>query len=804
MMRNVLADEAWLIRESGRDAERANYYETIFTVGNGRLGTRGSLEEGHHGELSGTYLSGVYDSHDAPVIDLVNAPDWLWFEVDVDGIRLDVHSCAVVEHERALDIAHGLLWRTTTFEDMQGRRTRVETLRFISMARRSLCGLRVEITPQNHDSPIRVISGISGDRRNLERLPAYPHDHTFEPETRWEKWAHTNHLAESGRSYDGDAVYLEMRTAASGITIGYAASTWPWVRPFQRRVLHRHKKIADELDFSVAAGKSIRLDKFVAIATSRDYGAATDDGSPHDRALATLERAVADGFDTCLSESAAVWDDKWSHCDCEIVGDPDAAIAVRFSIYHLLIAANEQDPTVNIGAKSLSGEGYRGHVFWDTEVLMLPFYIYTQPRTAQALLRYRYHTLPGARDNARAEGRDGARYAWESADTGHEECPQWTTDGTDRLWMRDEEIHVGADVAYGVMSYVAATADDTFLTRYGAEILFETCRFWVDRMEYDPTTNRYCLNTVMGPDEFHIHVDNNAYTNGLVRWQLDQASAVYEWLRDEHPEALAGIADRIGLRSTEVEQWRLRAEGLVEPAGNDTGVIEQFRGYFGLDDVPVCHWDDNNMPQYPDGYNHFNCDTTTLLKQPDVVMLMYLLPDKFSADQKRANFDYYEARTLHKSSLSPSIHAIMGVEVGDYTRAEQYFTRSAFVDLADNQRNTQDGIHIASAGGTWQTVVCGFGGFRVRSGLMSFDPWLPPRWERLSFRLHWHGRVVAVTVTQHDVAFELDAPPDTVQEIIVEGEPVLLRSGEPVAIALTRRGDSETELAASGAAPQHP
>ena len=785
MLSDVLAGEDWLIRQSGHDPSRANFYETIFTVGNGRLGTRGSLEEGHRGQCSGTYLSGVYDDHDSPVINLVNVPDWLWLEIAVDGIRLDVHTCALLEHERALDISHGLLWRSSLFEDKLGRQTRVETVRIASMAKRSLCGLRVEVTPLNHSAPISVVSGIDGDRRNLDRIPAYPHGTQFEPEMRWEKWAHTKHLTEAARSHDDDGVYLEMRTVSSGIAVGCASSTWG-TTPSRHTVLEQSEKIGERFDFHVKRGRTLRLDKLVAIATSRDHPAqpATGIDDVPDRCMNTLEAAIAAGFDSCLADSAAVWDAKWAACDCVVAGDDAAAKAVRFGIYHLLIAANEHDPTVNIGAKSLSGEGYRGHVFWDTEILMLPFFIYTQPDTARALLRYRYHTLAGAQENARKEGRRGARFAWESADTGREECPEWTVDGVDRLWMRDEELHVGADVVYGLMTYVTATGDLDFLVDYGAEMLFETSRYWADRLDLDQGDGRYHLNTVMGPDEFHIHVDDNAFTNGLVRWSLEQSVATYELLRQRYPEALSELVTRIGLQPAELAHWRECAGNLADLVATDDGVVEQFRGYFGLLDVPVTEWDENDMPKYPPGYHHFNCENTSLLKQPDVLMLMYLLPDLFTREIKRANFDYYEGRTLHKSSLSPSIHAIMGIEVGDFTRAEQYFTRSAFVDLADNQGNSAEGMHIASAGGTWQTVVCGFGGFRVRNATMSFDPWLPPMWERVDFRLQWHGNVVAVSVGHDDVTLVLDAPPGTEQTVLVEGNEVMLSAHSPASVPL--------------------
>jgi kojibiose phosphorylase len=782
---DVLSDEAWLIRQSGHDIATANYWETVFTVGNGRLGTRGSLEEGHRGEWSGTYLNGVYDSHDSPVIDLVNAPDWLWLAVSVDGIRLDTQSCTVVKHERALDMARGLVWRKTVFEDRAGRRTRLETLRFASMAARSVCALRYEITAENHSSPIQVVSGINGHRRNLERLPAYPHGTAFDPETRWDKWATTKHLAEVTRSADDVTVYLEMRTVASDVTIGMASSTWGSPpAPAHRSVAQEYERVAERFDFDLAEGETARFDKLVTVMTSRDPGR-TDPVA--DRCLGALDAAAEAGFDALLADSVAVWERKWAVCDCVISGDAaaDAACrAVRFGIYHLLIAANEQDPTVNIGAKSLSGEGYRGHVFWDTEILMLPFFIFTQPDTAKALLRYRHHTLPGARANAAAEGRAGARYAWESADSGCEECPEWTVDGVDRLWMRDEEVHVGADVVYGIMRYVAATGDVDFLVEYGAEVLFETSRYWIDRLDYDVASDRYSLKTVMGPDEFHIHVDDNAFTNALVRYNLEQAVAVYELLTIDHPAELAELSEAIGLGQAEVDRWRSRSARIVDLVDEGTGLIEQFRGYFGMEDVPITVWDDNDMPQYPAGYHHFNCEGTTLLKQPDVVMVQYLLPDRYGPESKRANFEYYEARTLHKSSLSPSIHAIMGIEVGDFTRAAQYFARSAFVDLTDNQGNTSEGMHIASAGGTWQTVVNGFGGFRIRNGTMSFDPWLPPGWQRIEFRLHWHGDVVDVAVERDAITLTLRARARNRVTVNVQGGDVELISGRPTGVPL--------------------
>ncbi len=778
-MRDQLSSSEWLIEEHGFDLDAANAFETIFTVGNGYLGTRGSLEEGFKGELSGTYLNGLFDAHDSPVIDLVNAPDWLAMAVRVDGLRLDVQSARVVQHDRALDMAKGALWRSTTFEDGQGRRTRIETLRFASFADQHLCAVRMRITAENHDAAISVESAINGRRFNLERLPIYVGKQDFNPEVKWEKWAKSKHLDEVAKTVLSDAIYLEMRTIDTAVSVGYAASTQSSVAPQSRSVEQSYEMVAERLEFAGAAGQTIQVDKLVTIYKSRD----TADRSVRTPCLATLATHRAAGFDAAFAASAAVWAAKWQDCDCQIAGDDAATQAVRFNIYHLLITANENDPTVNIGAKSLSGEGYRGHVFWDTEIFMLPFFIYTQPKTARALLLYRYNTLEGARANARQNGLPGAQYPWEAADTGVETTPKWTADGKHRIWTGEEEIHVSADVAYGVLTYVTATGDGQFMLDFGAEILFETSRFWIGRLEHAAAKDRYELTSVIGPDEFHEHVANNAFTNRMAQWHLTQAARVHADLAARHPQALARVARKIGLGDDEPATWAQIADKIYIPFDKSRSLIEQFEGYFQLKEVPVTEWDQNDMPCYPEGYDHFNAGETTLLKQPDVVMLTYVLPDEFSPEIKKANYDYYEKRTLHKSSLSPAIHSIMGIEVGDPARAFQYFCRSAFVDLTNNQGNTQDGMHAASAGGTWQSLVCGFGGFRVMHGQMTFQPWLPEAWTELRFRLKWHGNTVEAAIRHDSATFRLLAPAGTTETITVFGKPLMLTANKEAGIS---------------------
>jgi kojibiose phosphorylase len=409
------ADPQWLVVEDGFAPARANASETIFTTGNGYLGTRGSLEEGHEGALPGTYLRGVFDHHDSRVIELVKAPDWLCLAVVVDGTRLDVTSASVVHHRRTLDMRQGALFRETVFEDSEGRRTRIETVRFASAADEHLCCLQARITPENHAASIRVHSGVDATGYNLDRRPIYTEPPPDDPQMKWHKWAKSKHFEEVAHAESGDGIYLETRTLDTGITIGYAARTTVSA-PVESEVEQRHKLVAQVFRAPVAAGETLTVEKFVTIHTSRDLAA----DSVRRSCLQELRHHTAAGFHTCRDRHRAAWAAKWADSDVTIDGDADATRAVRFNIYHLLIAANESDPRVNIGANSLTGERYRGHAFWDTEVFMLPFFIYTQPETARALLLYRYHTLDGARRNARDGGFRGARYAWESADTGVE------------------------------------------------------------------------------------------------------------------------------------------------------------------------------------------------------------------------------------------------------------------------------------------------------------------------------------------------------------------------------------------------
>ena len=777
---SALSSSDWLVTESGTDAHLAGARETRFTVGNGYLATRGSLVEGRRGSWPATYIAGVFDQRDASVVDLVNAPDWLATKIHVGGQRLDLDSCKVLSHSQTLDLRSAILHRTTDFECSDGRRTRLSTMRFASMDDRHLVAARLEITPLNHNAQVAVETGINGHTFNLDRTP-YTDLDRFDDTERWEKWAKTKHTRHQHVEADAGSARLEMATFDRDIRIGYAMELDCPEGTVSTLGLSGHEHAVAIISIDAEEGKTYVIDKLVGVATSRDYG--VGDGLPLERAGEAAKTACSAGLDEVLKRHTQQWESIWHDCDCVVGGDDDATRALRFNVYHLLIAANPDDPTVSIGAKSLSGEGYKGHVFWDTEIFVLPFFTYTQPDTARALLRYRYETLDGARENARQNGFEGAQYAWESADTGAETTPKWTHDGLHRIWTGEEEVHITADVVYALVTYTQATGDADFMRSVGTTIAFEAARFWASRLEWNPDLDSFELTRVIGPDEFHEHVDNNHYTNVFAQWTLRQAADLAElWEPESSGSAIAVSAGGEQPTEAEIASWRSIADRVHIPAPRDDGIIEQFEGYGELHDVPIVEWDHNEMPVYPDGYDHFNCGPTTLIKQPDVLMLMYLLPDLFDPEAVRANYDFYEGRTMHKSSLSPAIHAVMGIEARAPKKALQYFRRSAFVDLADNQGNSRDGIHIASAGGTWLSAVAGFGGFRVREGKASFDPWLPDEWSSLTFALSWQGSRLRVRVSHDDITFESPSgqEPPTVQ---VSGRDYRLLAGEPTTIS---------------------
>ena len=490
-------------------------------------------------------------------------------------------------------------------------------------------------------------------------------------------------------------------------------------------------------DFDAVQGETVEVTKYVSIYTGRDVSTEEIPGAVAEEISAFRRQ----GFEEEFKEHQAVYDKLWQEADIQIGGDFELDRAVRFNIFHLMSTGNEHDDRVNIGAKLLSGEEYGGHAFWDIELFMLPFFSYVFPKMAQNMENYRYYLLDAARENAKKNGYKGAQYPWESADDGTEQCPDWTIepDGTCyRCYVAMYEHHVTADVAYGIYDYVRITKDLDFLYGRGAEVLTETARFWASRCEYVTEKDRYEINQVTGPDEWHEPVNNNLYTNYFARWNLRYVMSLIRTMKEERPDDYEALMKKTGLKEEELEFWNTVQSKIYLPRKEGTNLLEQFEGYFQLKDVVIDQYDENDWPIRPEALKTCKARETQILKQPDVVLLLHLLGEEFEPELMKENYDYYEKRTLHGSSLSPSIYSVMGLKVGDDSKAYRYLKRAALIDLLNLQKNTREGIHAANAGGVWQTIVFGFAGVSIgKDGILNVKPNMPKEWSSLKFRLHY-------------------------------------------------------------------
>jgi kojibiose phosphorylase len=736
-----LSSEEWLLRRKGfRHTENSiQVNETLLTVGNGYLNIRGSLEELPPGNSAGMYIGGIYDKSEGDVEELVKCPLWTDVSVWSDGYKFCIPTCKVLRHEQILDMKKGVLHRVTTFKDPSGKILTLETVRLVFMHNVHLGYMMVKVTPRNFSGPIRVLSGLNGEVCNRGFFPREMRKHL-----QLEK-------IERGRAF----MYIEMKTRERGIRISEAAS-WKLVSPLSQRQTWEPRiyceKFTSEITLDVQKGESCVFEKLAVVATSMEIA----DDAMFKGTIGKLKSFVRSGAVAEITAHLEALNEKWKQADIVIKGDDKAQHALRYNIYQLLI--NGPSRPASIGAKFLSSEGYLGHVFWDTEIFILPFFIYNFPDVARNMLMYRYNTLDGAKKNALKMGYKGAKYAWESATTGEDVTPRFASklERTIRLiYTGTEEDHIVSDVIYGLEKYFRVTGDVSFLMDYGLEMVFLTARFWASRVVSE--AGQYEIRCVIGPDEFHEHVNNNTYTNFMVKWHLRLAVMLFRYMGKNQFEALQKLSEKIALDNQEVDSWVDISRNLKLSYDSETMLFEQFDGYFLLKDYVIDRVDRKGHPVLPRGVHYSNIQSTRLIKQADVLSMMLLFPHAFSDEQKMVNYDYYEKRTVHKSSLSHCIHAMMGLSTGRRSRAYNYFMKTALFDLENLHKNSALGIHAAAVGGTWQTVIYGFGGFSIKSDRLVLKPWLPKKWESLSFSVRWAARTVYVTVFHDRVSVLIQA-----------------------------------------------
>ncbi|MCC6320526.1 MAG: glycoside hydrolase family 65 protein [Phycisphaerales bacterium] len=721
------ASDAWTVVETRFDPAMAKAYEGLFTLGSGYLHVRGSLEEHlpdqpqnveyerRAGNVTseefrnvlaqwGTYVPGVFARHPTLNNQMVNLPWPLRLGLAVDGERLSATSSRLLEWRRELSLRAAVLRRKVLWETESGAMVTVNFERFVSAMRPGVIAQRMTVEAAR-EIEAEVTAGIDADVRTngCWHFGEVSCGVAGEPPQDLRVCVVTD---------GGDKVEMRSRVRSA------APGNWE----FNAEADSRRRSCGQRLWVRVAPGVPLSVEKVTTVSTSRDAGreGAGDAG-----------RAGGGGYDELLVEHRRVWEERWARSDVEIEGDPESQLAARIAIFHLLRAHVPGDPRVAIDAKGYAGEAYWGRYFWDTEMYLLPFYLYSNPDAARTLAAFRVHTLEGAKRNAARYGYPGARYAWESDASGDECCPNWQ--------YADHEVHVTADVAYGLAHYAAASGDSAFLQGPAAEVLVETARYWMERITFEDRVRRTRprLLGVMGPDEYKPITNDNAYTNGLVAESLRLAA--------EHGQAVVGVT------ASERAAWRRTADGLSVLRGSDGVLVMQCEGFDGFADPEFDRlWIDRDRT-FAAQVSQERLYRGKCLKQADVLMLMAIFPDKFTDEEVRRAWDYYLPYTTHDSSLSAGAHCLVACRLGLDDQAWAFWRRGSRQDLPEadgGEGGAAEGIHIAGAGAVWMMIGLGFGGLRtaLQSEELTLTPRLPKAWTGVRFPLVWKGQALRVEI----------------------------------------------------------
>ncbi|MGY5058467.1 glycoside hydrolase family 65 protein [Streptomyces sp. 900105755] len=747
--------EPWCLRETELNLDVLAQSESVFALSNGHVGWRGNLEEGEPHGLPGAYLNGVHERHPLPYAEagygypesgqtMINITDGKIFRLLVDDHPYDLRYGRLVAHERVLDFRSGILSRTARWTSPGGRTVRISSRRLVSFTQRSVAAVVYEVEPVDGPTTVAVQSELVANAQ-LPRFQGDPRvaaaiesplltEEYFAQDTRLRLVHCTDHSA------------LRVAAAADHVVEGPQSTRWT------------AQCEADVSRLTVTAdlvpGQPLRLVKFVA------YGWSGERSLPavHDQVDAAVAAAVSTGWDGLAAAQRAYLDRFWAGADVEVEGSARIQQAVRFALFHVLQAAARGENRA-IPAKGLTGTGYDGHCFWDTESYVLPVLTFTAPEAVASALRARHRMLPTARERARQLGLAGAAFPWRTIDGA--ECSAYWPAGT-------AAFHINAAIAVAADRYVMVTGDEDFERGEGLELLVETARLWRSLGHHD-AEGVFHIDGVTGPDEYSAITRDNLYTNLMARQNLISAADAAV----RHPERAATL----GVDDEETAAWRDAAARMAMPYNDTLGVHEQSAGFTSLQ-----RWDFEATPpeNYPLllHYPYFDLYRKQVVKQADLVLAMMECPDAFSDDQKARNFAYYEALTVRDSSLSACFQAVLAAETGHLRLAYAYLGEAALMDLEDLEHNTRDGLHIASLAGTWIALVAGLGGLRRyggddgRQALLAFAPRLPEALSRVAFTLLVRGRRLKV-----------DIGPSQVRYRLVEGEPlVVLHYGEPMSL----------------------
>ncbi|WP_179865394.1 glycoside hydrolase family 65 protein [Bacillus sp. AFS017336] len=763
----------WIITETEFHPEFLRKCEAIFALGNGYMGQRAAMEERYVNETRNLFVAGTFNKFDEnEVTELPNAADVLWFDLKLNNEVFDLKQGKIVEYKRSLNLKNAELVRKITWVSPLGSVFDLVFRRFVSLDDLHVIAQKVEITPLNNCAEVVVTSGINAQVTNNG----------------------AQHFTEGQkRLYDGKYMQLVQTTTES--EIDFVFNTYHSVKIGDEDIesdamisMERRKIFQEFKPIQLNNCEKIVFEKITNVFTSRDREW-MEESYCLDRlmtkSLNHIKELGTQSYDELFQYHVKAWKEQvWDNAPITINSNNDFdQLAIRFAQYHLTVSTPVHDNRMNIGAKGLTGEGYKGHTFWDTEIFVLPYFIYTNPTKARSLLEYRYHTIEGARRKAEDNGYEGAMYPWESAwlEDG-EVTPIWgaadiITGEATKIWSGFIEQHITADIAYATWQYFQITNDVDFMQKYGYEIIFDTAIFWSSRLEWNDETEEYHINQVVGPDEYKEHVDNNAFTNYMAYWNIKKAMEYYNKLEKNEPILFSELSRKLDLGMNYLI-WEAKARKIYLPSPREEDqVIPQDDTYLTLKTIDLSKYkNQENIGSMFKDYNLDQVNQIQVSKQADIMILFYLLEDLFNQDVKRANWNYYEPKTLHDSSLSLSTHCVLACDMQDDQMAYELFRRAAEIDLGPNMKTSDHGIHAASLGGIWQCVVNGFGGVRMLNGELRISPRIPVDWESLEFSFNWHGDELKVAATHEEVWIEKVTSVNEFIRLSVFDEEYVLRS----------------------------
>ena len=769
--------EPWAVREAELQLDKLAQTESVFALANGHIGLRANLDEGEPYGLPGTYLNGFYEVRPLPYAEagygfpedgqsVVNVTNGKIIRLLVEDEPFDLRYGKLRRHERVLDLRAGVLRRTTEWASPTGRAVKLSSTRLVSFIQRAIVAIEYEVEPLEEEFSVVVQSnlvaneslpGVAGDPRAAAALAAPLRSEFFDAGDLRAVLGHITNVSENRMAVAMDHVI----DGPDGISTSVEA----------------HEDVARlSIAGELAPGRPLRLVKLLAYGWSRERS----QPAIRDQVAAALAEAKHIGWEGLAQRQRTFLDRFWDEADVELEGDAELQQAVRFGLFHTLQAGARGEQRA-IPAKGLTGPGYDGHTFWDTESFVLPVLTYTRPRAAGDALRWRHRTIELARDRAKLLGFKGAAFPWRTIHG--EECSGYWPAGT-------AAFHINADIADAVVRYRAASDDEDFERDVGLELLVETARLWRSLGHHD-VHGRFRIDGVTGPDEYSAIADNNVYTNLMAERNLRRAADYAE----RHPRRAA----RLGVDAEEAASWRDAAQAIVIPYDEDLGVHCQAESFT---EHQVWDFDATGPEQYPLllHFPYFDLYRKQVVKQADLVLAMHVRGDAFSDEQKARNFAYYERLTVRDSSLSACTQAVMAAEVGQLGLAYDYFAEAALMDLDDLEHNTRDGVHIASLAGSWIAAVAGFGGMRDHDGDLSFAPRLPEALTRLAFRMTFRGRRLLVEVRSSAATYSVLAGAPL--EIAHHGSRVTLSREKPVELPIPAIAEGERPRQPPGREPE--